>query len=132
MPSSRIAFSFVERSRELEGGIRVRVFLIAVAGLALVSCATTSEDGEMASTDAMEPAATEVTEQAATEPAPAPAQTAETEADPNRQVCRTERVTGQLRRQRVCRTAAEWEAIREAGRNSIGSRQTTGYQESPQ
>ena len=110
----------------------MRVFLIAIAGLALVSCATTSEDGDMASNDTMEPAAPAATEMAAEEPAPAATQTAENEADPNRQICRTERVTGQLRRQRICRTAAQWEAIREAGRDSIGSRQTTGYQSSPQ
>lgn len=103
----------------------MRVFLIAIAGLALVSCATTSEDGDMASNDTMEPAAPASEERE-------PAQTAENESDPNRQICRTERVTGQLRRQRICRTAAQWEAIREAGRESVGSRQTTGYQSSPQ
>ncbi|WP_420430884.1 hypothetical protein [Hyphobacterium sp.] len=110
----------------------MRVFLIAVGGLALVSCATTSEDGDMASNEAAAPSIAESTE---TTPANAPAQdtqTAANESDPNRQVCRTERVTGQLRRQRICRTAAQWEAIREAGRNSIGHRQSTGYQESPQ
>ncbi|MEE2525575.1 hypothetical protein V0U79_04295 [Hyphobacterium sp. HN65] len=109
----------------------MRVFLIAIAGLALVSCATTSEDGDMASNDAMEPAAPAATQMAAEEPA-TPARSAENEPDPNREICRTERVTGQLRRQRICRTAAQWEAIREAGRDSVGSRQTSGYQESPQ
>jgi hypothetical protein len=86
----------------------------------------------MASNDAAAPQATEAAEAAPAETTPEPARTAANEDDPNRQICRTERVTGQLRRQRICRTAAQWEAIREAGRNSIGNRQTSGYQESPQ
>lgn len=78
---------------------------------------------------------------AQTEPAPVAAaepqrEPAETETasndDPNRVICRAERRTGQLRRERICRTAAEWEAIREAGRDAIANRQTTGYQDSPQ
>lgn len=78
------------------------------------------------------PEAVEAAETNAAEGAPAATRTAENADDPNRQICRTERVTGQLRRQRICRTAAQWEAIREAGRASIGNRRTSGYQESPQ
>lgn len=105
----------------------MRVFLIAIAGLAVAACATTSEDGDMAN------ARTEPAQVVAAEPERAPAET-ETASndDPNRMICRAERVTGQLRRERICRTAAEWDAIREAGRDSIAHRQTTGYQDSPQ
>ena len=100
--------------------------------MAVASCATTSEDGDMAANETVAPPASEVAETTPAEANPEPARTAANEDDPNRQVCRTERVTGQLRRQRICRTAAQWEAIREAGRDSIGHRQSTGYQESPQ
>jgi hypothetical protein len=100
----------------------MRAFLIMVAGLALASCATTSDNGDMASNDAP----------AAVAPAPAETNTAENRDDPNRMVCRAERVTGQMRRERICRTAAQWAAIQEAGRDAIGRNQSTGYQDSPQ
>lgn len=103
----------------------MRIFLILIAGLALASCATTSEDGDMASNDAPAPA------EAPQERAPAETNTASND-DPNRMVCRAERVTGQLRRERICRTAAQWAAIQEAGRDAIGRNQSTGYQDSPQ
>lgn len=109
----------------------MRTFLIMVAGLALASCATTSETGDMASNSA--PAATET--QAAETPAesaPAATNTAENADDPNRMVCRAERVTGQMRRERICRTAAQWADMQEAGRDAIGRNQSTGYQSSPQ
>ncbi|WP_125184553.1 hypothetical protein [Hyphobacterium indicum] len=104
----------------------MRTFLILIAGLALASCATTSEDGDMASNDAPAPA------EAPQETAPAETDTASNDDDPNRMVCRAERVTGQLRRERICRTAAQWAAIQEAGRDAIGRNQATGYQTSPQ
>lgn len=103
----------------------MRTFLILIAGLALASCATTSEDGDMASNEM--PAATE----ASAETAPAETNTASND-DPNRMICRAERVTGQLRRERICRTAAQWAAMQEAGRDAIGRNQSTGYQDSPQ
>jgi hypothetical protein len=103
----------------------MRAFLIMVAGLALASCATTSDNGDMASNDAPEAV---VSAQAA----PAETNTAEDREDPNRMVCRAERVTGQMRRERICRTAAQWAAIQEAGRDAIGRNQSTGYQTSPQ
>ncbi|GJL98306.1 MAG: hypothetical protein DHS20C06_21230 [Hyphobacterium sp.] len=99
--------------------------MIMVAGLALASCATTSDTGNMASNDAPEAAAPART-------APAETNTAENRDDPNRMVCRAERVTGQMRRERICRTAAQWAAIQEAGRDAIGRNQSTGYQDSPQ
>lgn len=100
----------------------MRTFLILIAGLALASCATTSEDGDMASNDAPAPA------EAPQETAPAETDTASNDDDPNRMVCRAERVTGQLRRERICRTAAQWAAIQEAGRDAIGRNQATGNQ----
>lgn len=103
----------------------MRAFLILVAGLALASCATTSDTGDMASNDAPEAVAP-------VQAAPAETTTAENQDDPNRMVCRAERVTGQLRRQRICRSAAEWAAIQEMGRDTVSRNQSTGYQESPQ
>lgn len=104
----------------------MRAFLIAVAGLALASCATTSEDGDMASNND-QPAAP-----AQEQRAPAATNTASNDDDPSQIICRSERPTGQLRRERICRTRAEWDAIREAGQESMRSRQSTGYQDSPQ
>jgi len=91
----------------------------------MASCATTSETGDVASNDA--PAAMETPN----ETAPAATDTASND-DPNRMVCRAERVTGQMRRERICRTAAAWAAIQEAGRDTISRNQSTGYQSSPQ
>jgi len=104
----------------------MRTFLILIAGLALASCATTSEDGDMASNEAPAPV------EAPVETAPAATNTASNTDDPNRMVCRAERVTGQLRRQRICRTAAQWAAMQEAGRDAVSRNQSTGYQDSPQ
>lgn len=41
--------------------------------------------------------------------------------DPDRMVCRNERVTGTIRPKRVCMTAGEWARAREAGRDAAGS-----------
>ena len=109
----------------------MRVILLATAGLAVASCTATSEDRNIAMNNT---AAREVAEvaPAASPAAPAssvaePLAVAENDSDPNRVVCRTERVTGQLRRERICRTAARWAEIREAGQASIHGRQSSQY-----
>ncbi|WP_420430885.1 hypothetical protein [Hyphobacterium sp.] len=109
----------------------MRVFLIVIAGLAMASCTSTSGIGDMALGNTVAPEAAELVP--ATSPtAPAdsagePTAAAENESDPNRMVCRTERATGQLRRERICRTAARWAEIREAGQASIHGRQSSQY-----
>ena len=45
-------------------------------------------------------------------------------------VCRIDTPTGTRMRERICRTRAEWDAIREAGQERIRHRQSTGNQRS--
>jgi hypothetical protein len=104
----------------------VKILIVATASLAAASCATAPGSVEETSGQPQQIAGAEPA--LATE-APVPTEpVSENDADPNRMVCRTERVTGQLRRERICRTAAEWAAIRESGRAMIGRNQSTGNQ----
>lgn len=96
----------------------MRYLIIGLSGLVLAACATTSQsDDGAADMQAAAPAPTRVVSQGDAG-----------DIDGSDVVCRAERVTGQLRRERICRTVAEWQAIREAGRDTIANRQATGNQ----
>tara|TARA_R110002073_G_scaffold48787_1_gene131082 strand:+ start:162 stop:446 length:285 start_codon:yes stop_codon:yes gene_type:complete len=89
-------------------------YLLVGAGAAIVAaCATTDDTGNSAAVSGQTPIIVE--------------QSADIRPENNDIVCRIEAPTGTRMRERICRTQAEWEAIQEAGRETIRHRQSTGY-----
>lgn len=108
--------------------------LVAVMAsvLVLAGCASTdtaSVDADLETSESAAIVATEVEEVVAdatqSEIQTADASVAETTSnlDPNRKVCKTIEVTGsRIARKRVCRTAAQWEALEDARENDLRRR----------
>ena len=88
-----------------------------LAAFGVSACATAPASAPQAEAA---PATTAKTEMPATDATMTDAKVAETSSDPNREVCRREAVTGSRFKKKICRTAAEWEALREAAKETTG------------
>ncbi len=98
----------------------MKTLAVILMTLALAACASVEEPARADMTQPASPAASQVAEADEAREAPDP-------DDPDQIICRIERVTGQLRREQICRTSAEWRAIRESGRDTLHGRQATQY-----
>ena len=80
----------------------------AFAAAAVLATAAVAQDREAQATQAEASAAPETAAQ-------------EAEQDKEEKICRTEKVTGSLtRRQRICMTRAEWDAVHGKTRDAVG------------